>query len=73
MSANNVFMYNNGVQDVNNEIDTRTNDIDGLKGGTPWASAKEEAFDERRDAEILHSVVSSIADWKERQEIRHAK
>lgn len=73
VSANNVFVYNNGIQDINNEIDKPRTDIDEEKGGTPWASAKEEAFDERRDAEIFRSVVRSIAEWKQRQRIRHAK
>ncbi|XP_065212134.1 uncharacterized protein LOC135839840 isoform X2 [Planococcus citri] len=75
LSANNVFTYHNGI---NNEIDVPRTDIDekgvvGGGGGTPWASASEEAFDERRDAEIFRAVVYSIADWKERQRIRHAK
>lgn len=70
LSANNVFTYHN---EINNEIDVPRTDIDEKGGGTPWASATEEAFDERRDAEIFRSVVSSIAEWKERQRIRHAK
>lgn len=76
VSANNVFMYDNGIQDVNNEIDvprTEYVNVEKAGGGTPWATAKEEAFDERRDAEIFEAVLRSIAEWKERRRIRYAK
>lgn len=42
-------------------------------GGTKWATASEEAYDELHDAEILQAVQQSIADWEERRRIRNAK
>lgn len=44
----------------------------GRLGGTKWATASEEAYDELHDAEILQAVQRSIAEWEERRRIRKA-
>lgn len=56
-----------GVKSLDDTVDEKEN------GGTKWATATEEASDERRDAEIFQAVVSSIAEWEERRRIRQAK
>ncbi|KAG8224914.1 hypothetical protein J437_LFUL006273 [Ladona fulva] len=35
-------------------------------GGTPWASSAQEALDEQHDAEILQSVINSMAQWRQK-------
>ncbi|XP_049846393.1 uncharacterized protein LOC126298898 [Schistocerca gregaria] len=40
-------------------------------GGSPWATAAQEAVDEQNDAEILRAVLTSVAAWERRQRLRH--
>jgi len=42
-------------------------------GGTPWASASQEALDERHDSEIFRSVVASMAEWHIRKLARRRR
>ncbi len=69
----NGFSTRSGVKNLDDNSLTGIEYQIAGKGGTRWATAKEEAIDERRDPEILQAVFNSIAEWEERRRIRQAK
>ena len=71
---NNGFVDKSSVKDLlNHNKDPTIGKRSGRLGGTKWATASEEANDELHDAEILHAVQQSIAEWEERRRLRNAK